>query len=40
MWECKQILEKEEKLYRSTYKTGAKFALDWHCSFIIREKNI
>jgi hypothetical protein len=40
MWECKQILEREEKLYRSTYRTGAKFALDWHCSFIIREKKI
>lgn len=40
MWECKQILEREEKLYRSTYRMGTKFALDWHCSFIIREKKI
>ena len=40
MWECKQILEREENLYRSTYRTGATFASDWHCSFIIREKKI
>jgi hypothetical protein len=40
MWECKQILEREENLYRSTYRTGAKFAFDWPCSFIIREKKI
>ena len=40
MWECKQILEREENLYRSTYRTGAKFASNWHCSFVIREKKI
>jgi hypothetical protein len=40
MWECKRIFEREEKFYRSTYRQGAKFALDWHCSFIIRKKKI
>jgi hypothetical protein len=40
MWESKHILEIEEKLYRSTYRTGVKFALDWQCSFKIREKKI
>jgi len=40
MRECKQILGREDNLYRSIYRTGAKFSSDWHCSFIIREKKI